>query len=76
MVRVAFRKTAMSATDVGMNGGSVLAGFELVEMVALDGLVGELFVMPGSADARTSPNSPAVDGRRWASMPSSDRAAM
>ena len=46
MVRAAFRKTAMSATDVGMNGGNVLAGFELVEMVALDGLVGELFVMP------------------------------
>ena len=47
VVRVAFRKTAMSATDVGMNGGNVLAGLlELVEMVALDGLVGELFVMP------------------------------
>ena len=37
----------MSATDVGMNGGNVLAGLlELVKIVALDGLVGELFVMP------------------------------
>ena len=30
-----------------MNGANVLAGrLELVEMVALDGLVGERFVMP------------------------------
>ena len=37
----------MSATDVGMKVGIVLAGLlELVEMVALDGFVGELCVMP------------------------------
>ena len=36
----------MSATEVGMNVGLVLADpLKLVEMVALDGLVGELFVM-------------------------------
>ena len=37
----------MSATEVGMDVGKVGAGLlELVETVALDGLVGELFVMP------------------------------
>ena len=47
VICAAFRKTAMSATQVGMNVGRVLAGLlELVEMVALDGLVGERFVMP------------------------------
>ena len=46
VVRVAFRRAAMSAIDVGMNVGSVLAGLlEPVTMVALDALPGELVVM-------------------------------
>ena len=47
MICAAFRSATMSATEVGMNVDNVLAGLlELVEMVALDGLVGELVVMP------------------------------
>ena len=66
----------MSAIDVGMNVGAVLAGVrELVAIVPVDGFVGERGVIPWSTDVSMSSNPRRADGSRRASMPSATRDA-